>query len=98
MELDEEQRYVVDSNESMVVVAGPGSGKTRMLTEKARKVFNSEESLLCLTFTRSAAREMASRVPGIPASTIHSYCCGRVGWKEEWGYSGLLHRDRKSVV
>lgn len=29
MELDEEQRVVVDSDESMVVIAGPGSGKTR---------------------------------------------------------------------
>ena len=92
MELDEEQEYVVNADESLVVVSGPGSGKTRMLTEKARKVFNSGESLLCLTFTRSAAQEMASRVQGIPASTIHSYCCGRVGWREEWGYPGLLHR------
>lgn len=91
-ELDKEQQYVVNLDESVLVQAGPGSGKTRVLTEKARKVFNSGESLLCLTFTRSAAREMQSRVPGIPATTIHSYCCGRVGWKEEWGYPGLLYR------
>lgn len=92
MELDEEQLGVVEADESMMVQAGPGSGKTRVLTEKARRIFNSGKSLLCLCFTRSAAREMASRVQGIPASTIHSYCCGRVGWKNEWGYSGLLHR------
>jgi len=92
MELDEEQEYVVNKGESMVVVAGPGSGKTRVLTEKARKVFSSGESLLCLAFTKSAAREMTSRVPGLPCSTIHSYCCGRVGWREEWGYPGLLYR------
>lgn len=92
MELDEEQREVVDSKGSILCISGPGSGKTRILTEKARSVFNSGESLLCLTFTRSAAREMQSRVPGIPASTIHSYCCGLVGWKEEWSYQGLLWR------
>lgn len=92
MELDEEQKDVVEADESMIVVAGPGSGKTRVLTEKARKIFNSGESLLCLTFTRSAAKEMASRVPGLPSSTIHSYCCGRVGWRNDWGYSGLLYR------
>ncbi len=92
MELDEEQKEVVESNESMMVVAGPGSGKTRVLTEKARSIFNKGENLLCLTFTRSASREMSSRVFGLPATTIHSYCCGRVGWKNEWGYSGLLYR------
>jgi len=98
VELDEEQEYVVNSEESMVVVSGPGSGKTRILTEKARRVFNSGESVLCLTFTKSAAREMASRVPGLPATTIHSFCCGVVGWKvppkgsNEDGYPYLLHR------
>jgi superfamily I DNA/RNA helicase len=92
MELDKEQEEVVEGNGSILVVSGPGSGKTRILTERARKVFNSGESLLCLTFTRSAAREMASRVPGIPASTIHSFCCGLVGWNEEWSYQGLLWR------
>lgn len=92
MELDEEQTEVVEGNGSTLCISGPGSGKTRILTEKARRVFNSGESLLCLTFTRSAAREMASRVPGIPASTIHSFCCGLVGWKEEWSYQGLLWR------
>lgn len=92
MELDEEQAEVVESEGSMICISGPGSGKTRVLTEKARKVFNSGESLICLTFTRSAAREMASRVEGLPAATIHSYCCGRVGWGTEWGYPGLLYR------
>lgn len=92
MELDKEQQEVVDYNGSMFCIAGPGSGKTRVLTSKARKLFNSGENLLCLTFTRSAAREMQSRIPGVPASTIHSFCCGLVGWKESWGYSGLLWR------
>lgn len=92
MLLDAEQQAVVDSEDSMMVIAGPGSGKTRVLTEKARKVFNSGQNLLCLTFTRSAAREMQERVSGIPAATIHSFCCGLVGWKEEWKYQGLLWR------
>ena len=92
MELDEEQEAVVSSPESTLCISGPGSGKTRVLTEKARRVLNSGQSLLCLTFTRSAAREMASRVPNIPAATIHSYCCGLVGWKDSWKYQGLLWR------
>jgi len=99
MELDSEQEAVVSLDRSTLCISGPGSGKTRVLTEKARRVFSLGQSLLCLTFTRSAAREMASRVPGIPAATIHSYCCGLVGWKEPpqdpgAGYQYLLHRVR----
>jgi len=92
LELDDEQREAVESKESMVCIAGPGSGKTRVLTEKARHLFNSGSNILCLTFTRSASKEMASRVTGLPATTIHSFCCGSVGWKEDWGYTGLLYR------
>lgn len=90
--LDKYQVYAVDTEDPMICVAGPGSGKTRVLTEKARKHFGRGDRILCLTFTRAAAREMASRVEGLPATTIHSYCCGRVGWNEKWGYTGLLYR------
>lgn len=90
--LDEEQELVVGLDKSVLVEAGPGSGKTRVLTEKARQIISRGESLLCLCFTRAAAAEMVSRVPMLPATTIHSYCCGTVGWKDEWGYPGLLYR------
>lgn len=95
--LDDEQQLVVDYDDSIVVVSGPGSGKTRILTEKARSLFNKGYNILCLTFTRAAAREMTSRVAALPATTIHSYCHGNVGWKEEWGYEGLLYRFLKST-
>jgi len=90
--LSEEQQRVVESEDSLVVVAGPGSGKTRVLTEKARHLMHKGASILCLCFTRSAAKEMAERVPMLPATTIHSFCCGTVGWNEDWGYKGLLFR------
>ena len=98
MELDIEQQAVVESDESMVVVAPPGGGKTRVLTEKARRLFSEGKNIICLCFTRSAAREMQSRVSGLPACTIHSYCCGAIGWKiprgasQEDGYPYLLQR------
>jgi len=98
MKLDEEQKRVVESNESQICIAGPGSGKTRVLTEKARRLFNGGSNILCLCFTRAAAAEMQSRVPGLPATTIHSYCCGAVGWQvprggsNDDGYPYLLHR------
>ena len=91
-ELDEEQEIVVLTEGSQVISAGPGSGKTRVLTSKARRTMDEGKSVICLCFTRSASKEMASRVEGLPATTIHSYCCGVVGWEESWGYTGLLYR------
>jgi superfamily I DNA/RNA helicase len=98
MDLDREQQAVVDSNKSTICIAGPGSGKTRILTEKARKLINSGKNIVCFSFTRAAAAEMSARVPNLPATTIHSYCCGAVGWQVPRGgttddaYSNLLHR------
>jgi DNA helicase-2/ATP-dependent DNA helicase PcrA len=94
--LDEEQTEVVDYQGSQMVVAGPGSGKTRVLTEKARRLYSAGKSILCICFTRAAASEMRTRIPNIPSTTIHAYCHGTVGWKDEWGYEGLLWRFRNS--
>lgn len=80
MELDEEQQAVVDYDKSCVVIAGPGSGKTRTLVAKAERLWNENKELICLTFTRAAAKEIRERMPGIQAQTIHSYCFGEVGW------------------
>jgi len=97
-QLDSEQQAIVDSDVSVVVDASPGSGKTRVLTEKARKLLNANQSIICLCFTRAAAAEMASRVNNLPATTIHSYCCQAMGWQvprggsNDDGYQFLLHR------
>jgi len=92
LSLDNEQLRAVEYESSQLVEAGPGSGKTRMLTEKARRLMKQKKNILCLCFTRAASREMASRVPMLPSTTIHAYCYGNVGWKEDWGYDGLLYR------
>lgn len=96
MELDEEQQVVVDYNDSCVVIAGPGSGKTRTLVAKAEKLWL-DKDIICLTFTRAAAREMRQRMPGIRAQTIHSYCYGEVGWPGNYDklLPKFLLRDEK---
>lgn len=96
--LDDEQRYAVESDVSMIVDASPGSGKTRVLTQKASRLLTQGKNILCLCFTRAAAAEMSARVPDLPATTIHSFCNAAVGWKvptggtEDDGYQFLLHR------
>lgn len=70
----------------LLVLAGPGSGKTRVLTCRIARILREshEQSfrLLALTFTNTAANEMRERVaalsPGeeerVLLGTIHSFC------------------------
>ena len=81
------QRRAVDWKEgSMLVLAGPGSGKTQVLTCRIARLLDSSRGkkfrVLALTFTNKAADEMkervASFVPGLEEratiGTFHSFC------------------------
>lgn len=71
---------------SLLVLAGAGSGKTKILTHRAANIIASKkslpENLLLLTFTNKAAGEMKDRItallgdcPTRPfAGTFHSFC------------------------
>ena len=86
-ELTPIQRRAVDWAEgALLVLAGPGSGKTRVLTCRIARLLQSSPDdrfgILALTFTNRAANEMASRVstlaPGLQARanicTFHNFC------------------------
>ncbi|MEA4925456.1 MAG: RecQ family ATP-dependent DNA helicase [Syntrophomonadaceae bacterium] len=87
-----------DQSKYIVVAAGPGSGKTRILVHKLASLLLMEdvkhEQLLMVTFSRSAATEFKKRLIQLigPAAhyveikTFHSYCfdlLGRVGTIEK---------------
>lgn len=74
MKLDQEQLKAITSDDSIAVIAGPGSGKTRILLSKAQYESQKGNKTLCLTFTRTAAEEIRTRAPRVRASTIHSLC------------------------
>jgi len=67
--LNEEQVKVVKSKSGpAIVVAGAGSGKTRVITYRVAYLLNDlkmRERIILLTFTNKAAREMLSRVGSI---------------------------------
>ena len=82
------------SNKRIVVAAGPGSGKTRVLVHKLASLLLAEdvkhEQLLMLTFSRAAATEFKKRLLElignaahyVEIKTFHSYCfdlLGRMG-------------------
>jgi len=83
-ELNEIQREaVVTTDGPIMVIAGPGSGKTRVLTYKIAHLINTGVppwSILSLTFTNKAAKEMKDRIEKVVgpnafkiwAGTFHS--------------------------
>jgi len=86
--LNTQQRAAVTAgNGPVLVVAGPGSGKTRVLTQRIAYLIAEEGvrpwQILAVTFTNKAAKEMAERVKrllpdqateGIMLGTFHSIC------------------------
>jgi DNA helicase II / ATP-dependent DNA helicase PcrA len=108
------QREIVEHREgALLVVAGPGSGKTRVLTERVRLLLSEPEEhfrVLALTFTNKAANEMKERLSDVPdiqrafVGTLHSFCMEVLGNRgDAVGIDGLPNifeswEDRKQVL
>ena len=99
-QLSKRQMEIITDKESrcIVVAAGPGSGKTRVLVHKLASLLLLEdvkhEQLLMLTFSRAAATEFKQRLMElignaahfVEIKTFHSYCfdlLGRIGNLED---------------
>ena len=98
--LDTDQRRAAEvTSGSLLIVAGPGSGKTRTLTHRiAHLVANqgvSPDECLAITFTTRAAGEMRERLQtllpgageGVPVHTFHSF--GLAVLRAHWNAAGL---------
>jgi DNA helicase-2/ATP-dependent DNA helicase PcrA len=87
-EMNAAQRRAIEHGDGpLLVIAGAGTGKTRVITERIRHLFERDSSLLGenilgLTFTKKAAGEMLRRVRkacgeranGITLTTFHAFC------------------------
>lgn len=98
--LDEFQKKAVESSDNqLLIIAGPGSGKTTVLTRRIVFIINekniSPENCLAITFTRRAAQEMRERLnkllnakaEQINIHTFHSLCFSIL--KENYEKAGL---------
>ncbi|MEI6387838.1 MAG: UvrD-helicase domain-containing protein [Spirochaetota bacterium] len=113
--LNPEQLDAVETIEGpLLIIAGAGSGKTRVITFRIAHMLDEgipQHSILALTFTNKAAREMATRVreitgkklQGLTVSTFHSFGVsilrkdiGLLGYREN--YSIYDEADRNQLI
>ena len=99
----EQQRAVAHEGSPLLVVAGAGSGKTRVLTRRIAYIMAGREvrpyEILAITFTNKAAGEMKERVTELVGpiaksmwvSTFHSSCVRMLRQEvERLGYSSTF--------
>ena len=85
--LNSQQKRAVDTVEGPVmVIAGPGTGKTQILSRRVANILinyhTNPEEIVCLTYTEAGASKMLDRLEGligeegrnVRVSTIHSFC------------------------
>lgn len=103
--LNTRQREAVDTIEGPVmVVAGPGTGKTELLSMRAANILKRTdtlpENILCLTFTESGAAAMRERLVSIIGKeaykvaihTFHSFGSEVISHNREFFYRGAEFR------
>ncbi|WP_017443847.1 DNA helicase II [Gayadomonas joobiniege] len=85
---DKQREAVAAPQQSMLLLAGAGSGKTRVLVQRIAWLIRvehiSSHSILAVTFTNKAAAEMRSRVEDILKTSVQSMWIGT--------FHGMAHR------
>ena len=85
---DAQRQAVTASTDPMLVIAGAGSGKTRVLVHRAAWLIDVEgvspQSLLAVTFTNKAAAEMRGRIESLLGTPVSHLWIGT--------FHGLAHR------
>ena len=107
IKLNKVQKLAVEANKGPVLIfAGAGSGKTKVLTEKIHHLIRLEklkpENILSVTFTNKAAKEMKTRVMSllktkkleVAIGTFHSICARLI--RNEAKKIGLNPQSNKS--
>jgi len=91
IEQDKDQRAALYAEGSQVMIAGPGTGKTYLLTTKAAKLLLEEkikypQKLVCITFSRELANKLIKEFQELGVydpermyvGTIHAFCIAEI--------------------
>jgi len=109
--LNPQQRLAVDTVEGAVlVVAGPGSGKTQILSMRVANILRQTDSLasniLCLTFTDAASVNMKERLRAIigpeahkvAVHTFHSFATEILNQYSEFFFQGVEYQPADTIT
>lgn len=114
IKLDAEQEEAVTYNgdKPLIIDAGPGSGKTRVIIERVVYLINelnvNPSSILLITFTNKAADELKERLKGhnkltfsqiedMKVGTIHSFCRHVLNIFSKYPYNYLVRNGERSL-
>ncbi len=93
---DPQREAVTHTDGPLLILAGPGSGKTRVVTRRAAHLaatVTKPHHILAITFTNKAAKEMRERIDalgvgaGMTVGTFHALCAKLLRW----------HHDRAGI-
>ncbi len=111
IELNREQcRAVEHDGGALIIIAGPGTGKTRTLTQKIAYLIQkkkvSPQNILAVTFTNKASQEMRQRLETIFGEskiqpfigTFHSLCFQILNDFEKKSYTIIDEKDRDLLL
>ena len=110
-QLNDEQRAAVDQIDGPVmVVAGPGTGKTQLLAMRVANILRQTDALpsniLCLTFTEAAATNMVERLSTIigadaykvEINTFHGFGSNIISRYGEYFYHGANYQPADELT
>lgn len=109
--LNKAQQKAVDTIDGPVmVIAGPGSGKTELLSLRVGNILKEgtarASSILCLTFTETAARNMRERLESLIGAdayrvaiyTFHGFCTDVIGRYPEYFFEATHFRPASDLA
>ena len=90
----EQLKAVTTKSKKVLVIAGAGSGKTKVLTERIKYLLDNnvnKNEIVAFTFTKRAAKEMEYRLQNYNFNniyTFHSFCYSILkDYKDELGFN-----------
>ena len=107
---EEQARAIRHKDGPMLVLAGPGSGKTLVITYRTKYLIEQHKinpnNILVVTFTNAAAKEMRERFnrltenkfQGVTFGTFHSVYFGILRWAYRMTGDNILREDEKKEI